>query len=62
MGKTQQKSQYIIWITVENINGIELPATGDMGTKIFSVVDGMLIIGSTITIIAIQHNHNISIL
>lgn len=61
MGGNSAEEPIFFLTTVENNNGIELPATGDMGTIIFSVVDEMLIIGSTIIIIVIQHNHNISV-
>ena len=41
-----------VQITVENNAGAELPSTGGMGTTIFYVIGGLLIIGAAIVLIA----------
>ena len=44
-------------ITVENQKGAELPSTGGIGTTIFYVVGGLLIIGAAVILVARRKAH-----
>lgn len=44
-------------ITIENNKGTVLPSTGGMGTTIFYVVGGLLIIGAVIVLVARRKAH-----
>ena len=45
-------------ITIENQAGAELPSTGGMGTTIFYVIGGLLIIGAGIVLVARRKAHD----
>ena len=44
-------------VTIENNKGTVLPSTGGMGTTIFYVVGGLLIIGAAIVLVARRKAH-----
>ena len=39
-------------ITVENKAGAELPSTGGIGTTIFYIIGGLLVVGAAVVLIA----------
>lgn len=47
-----ETSTGVVKITVTNAKGVELPSTGGIGTTIFYIVGGMLLVGAAIVLVA----------
>ena len=45
-------------ITIENLTGAELPSTGGIGTTIFYVAGGILVVGAAVMLIAKKRTEN----
>ena len=57
ISRVDETDEETLPITVENKQGTELPSTGGIGTTIFYVIGGLLIIGAAVVLVARRKAH-----